>query len=104
MKKNNKIVADTTVVRMSYDTYIQLKHLIEKDIQKLEDEYHTACRFIPNEPYVHGKPSGIDKAHKVWSEVYAKMKRMLEELHVAAGATYKDHPNKEIREFWGLKD
>lgn len=103
MKKNNKKVADT-VVRMSYDTYIQLKYLIEKDIQKWEGEFHTAGRFIPDEPYIYGKPSGIDKAHKIWSEVYAKMKRMLEELHVAAGATYKDHPNKETREFWGLKD
>lgn len=103
MKKNNKKV-DDTVVRMSYDTYIQLRHLIEQDINKWEKEFQTACRFIPNEPYVHGKPSGVEKAHKIYTEVYAKMKRMLEELHVAAGATYKDHPNKEMREFWGLKD
>lgn len=104
MKKvtTTKPVKDTTV-RMSYETYAHLKYLIEEDMNKWQTEFQTACGFIPSESYVSGKKTGVDKAHDIFIDVYTKMRRMLKELHEAAGATYKDHPSKEMREFWGLK-
>jgi len=90
----------TEPTRMSYQTYLHLKHLIDQDVDKLESDYRTACRFIPSERYDPKKPSGLDKAHKIFSEGWWLRNKMLEELHAAAQATYKDHPDIEIKKFW----
>lgn len=93
----------TESLRMSYETYAYLKSLIEQQMAKLEDDFRRALNFIPSEPvYRRRKPSGIDKAHDIFSKEYAKLRKMKEELHTAAASTYKDHPNLKMKEFWGL--
>lgn len=88
---------------MSYETYAYLKSLIEQAENKLEKEYQVSCDFIPIEAPKRGQQTGRDKAHKIFSDAWAKLRNMREELHDAAACTYKDHPNPEMRKFWGLK-
>ena len=93
-----KPVEDTTV-RMSYETYAYLLSLIENQDEKLERQFLQSLNFIP-----HSKSGWSDFAYKKFTEEKQKLRVIQDELHVAASATYKDHPNKEMREFWGLKD
>lgn len=89
--------------RMDFESYQILKNLIESALNKLEKDFRTACNFIPSEQYKRGVPSGIEKAHKIFSNEHARLKKAQTQLHVAASATYKDHPKKEMRQFWGLE-
>lgn len=89
--------------RMSYETYALLKALLEDHIQKLENKFRSACQFIPSEEIVNGKVSPLDRAQRIFSAEYANLQKMKIELHTAAAATYKDHPNPEMRKFWGLE-
>lgn len=84
--------------RMPYETYSYLKSLIEFSINELEKDFHTACTFIPMDEY----PTGIDKAHKIFSKEHAHLKKMAADLHRASQETYRDHPDAEMRKFWGL--
>jgi hypothetical protein len=95
----------TEPLRMSYETYAYLKSLIEQQMIKLENDFRTACYFIPPQSLKGirlGTPSGVDKAHNIFSKEHIKLKKMKDELHTAAASTYKDHPNPKMREFWGL--
>ena len=93
----------TGPIRMSYENYSFIRQLIEKDIDKLEADYHTACRFIPSEPFNSKKPSGLDKAHRIFSDALALRRKWVNELHAAVQASYKDHPDPEMRKFWRLE-
>lgn len=84
--------------RMSYETYAYLGELISKQMEVLENEFRIACGFVSQEP------SGVDKAHKIFMERHKKLRVMKDELHIAAAATYTDHPKKEMREFWGITE
>lgn len=85
---------------MKYDTYNYLKNLLEKQKSILEKDFQTACSFISTSSW----GNGIDEAHKVFSERLHNIERMKQELHDAAAATYKNHPNPEMRKFWGLTE
>ena len=98
--KNKK----TNVVRMEVRTYQYLNALIAEDIEKLKRHFQIACNFIPSEEYKDGEKSGIEKAHKIFSDHHAFLRKTEEQLHIAAASTYKDHPSLEMRQFWGLDE
>jgi hypothetical protein len=89
---------------MSYETFAFLNKLIEKEMIRLENDFDTACHFIPAEPdKKRGQASGIDRAHKIYMEESAKLDHAKEELRAAVQAQYRDHPNPEMRKFWGIQ-
>lgn len=93
------------IVRMDYDSYVILRDLLDAAMVKFENDFRMACSFIPLQPLVEIRkdiPSGIEKAHKIFSEHYTKLRKAKIQLHIATESTYKDHPNKKMREFWGL--
>lgn len=90
-------------MRMSYNSFAVLRKLVESQICKLENEFHIACNYIPSEPYDPKKMSGIEKAHQIFMKEVAQYHDVLKDLHTMASESYKDHPNKEMREFWGLR-
>jgi len=92
MKTNNKTEKPT---RMSYDAYVFIKQLIEGRENELERVYRAVIDLAP---------SSLNEAHKNYLIEVSKLRRYKEELHLAAQSTYKDHPNKEMREFWGLDE
>lgn len=88
---------------MPYESYTVLRELVEQREQQLVDRYQSACNFIPPETPKRGVKSGLDKAHEIFSQEYRMLKQIKEDLHTAAQATYKDHPNPEMRKFWGIE-
>jgi len=90
-------------VRMSYETYAYLKSLVEDQKRKLELEFRMACNFIPSNSGVVKGLSGIDRAHEIFRKHQGELNKVEEELYAAVQAAYRDHPNKEMREFWGLE-
>ena len=92
-------------VRMDFYSYTYLKNLLDDQLKKLEREFQTACNYIPSQTAVEirkGYPNALDKAHKIFSENHAQVTKIKNELHAVAAASYKDHPNPEMRAFWGL--
>lgn len=102
--KKTQVTTTSEPLRMSFDSYLYLKNLIAFEMQKLEKDFQTAINFIPNEGYKYGRKTGLDKAHEIFMTAYHKLSMMKEELAAAAAATYKDHPNPEMRKFWGVKE
>lgn len=97
----------TVITRMEYDSYVMLRDLLDNAMVKLENDFRTACCFIPPQSSAEirkGIPSGIENAHKIFSEHYSKMRKAKTQLLVTAASTYKDHPNPEMRKFWCLED
>lgn len=90
--------------RMSYYTYAYLKALVDREKVKMEQDFQRALIFIPSEPFRSDRQSGLEKAHKIFSDEWAKLNAITDELHLAAQSMYKDHPNPAMREFWGLKE
>jgi len=93
-----------TPEQMEWPMYAALRSLIESQMEVLKREYSTACTFIPPEKFDPKNPSGLDKAHKIFSDRWAELRRMRKQLHTTVAAAYKTHPNKEMREFWGLTE
>ena len=87
---------------MPYETYAYLRSLVESQQRKLETEFQISLDYIPCQVVGGNKESGRDKAHKIFSDRYAELNAVKEALHDAAAWTYKDHPNKKMREFWGI--
>ena len=87
---------------MDYDTFAYLRDLLDAQSQKLEQDFRTACRFIPEEVYKPKQKSGIEKAHQIYSKEEARLHQMQSQLKAAAIASHKDNPNLEVRKFWGL--
>jgi hypothetical protein len=87
-------------MRMSYETYLALKSLLMGEQQKLHKEYVIALGFLPYSGETY--PVVTETAHKVYRDRQKMLTTQLEELHAAAAATYKDHPNPDMRKFWGL--
>lgn len=85
---------------MTYETYIFLKSLLDNNIEKQKNDYLLALSFIPTG---NKYKAAQDAAHKIFQAEYSKRLKMAEELHQAAAEFYKNHPNKEMREFWGWK-
>ena len=103
MKKSQvKKASKNEPIRMEFESYIIIRSLIEAEEAKLERSFQSALGFIPAEQYKHGQPSGIEKAHRIFQQRSAELRKAKEQLLVAAGATYKDHPNPEMRKFWCL--
>ena len=90
-------------VRMSYETYAYLRSLVEDQDKKLERDFQTACSYIPLEVPRGNKETGRDKAHKIFLEMASQLTQIKGELKAAAASTYKDHPNPEMRKFWGIE-
>lgn len=78
---------------MSYETYKHLVQLLSTEMANLEERFHIACEFV----------SSIEEAHLIFCNRYAEIERMKNELHTIASQDYADHPNKEMRNFWGLE-
>ena len=89
---------------MDWYGYNYLKSLVEREMVKLENNFRTACLFIPKEEYEPNKQTGIEKAHEIFTEKHSELKKVLEQLRNTVASTYKDHPSKEMREFWGLTE
>lgn len=87
---------------MTYESYSYIRDLIEADIRELERHFQMACRFIPYE-YVNSGKSGVEKAHNIFSKRLLEINKAKDGLHVAAANMHKDHPNPEMRKFWGLE-
>lgn len=88
-------------VRMSYDTYALLKAFLDNEILKAHVSYVDALRFIPT-GYKHQKIR--DHAWNIYDAERDKLELMKIELKEAVQAAYRDHPNPEMREFWGIKE
>jgi hypothetical protein len=89
--------------RMEFQAYTSIKELIEQAEGKLERDYLTACQFIPIESSINYEKTAIAKANAIFHKELGRLRRMKESLHSAAALTYKDHPNKEMRKFWGVE-
>lgn len=88
---------------MSLDTYLYLCALIGRETDELGRSYQKACEFIPSEAPKRNTKSGLAKAHEIFAERSSVLRKMKHELDETAAASYKDHPNKKMREFWGVK-
>lgn len=86
-------------MRMSLETYTFLKGLLALKDQEAQTNYLIASRFIKNDD--GGK--AMEHANEVYQAERKRIGIMFDELHAAAASTYKDHPFKEMREFWGLE-
>ncbi len=91
---------DPLIPKMTF----RLRGLIDMAEQQIKNDYQKALAFIPSESFQRGKTSGLDKAHRILSDELAKLDVVREEFHAAAQTTYKDHPNPEMRKFWGLTE
>lgn len=100
-REASKQIGKVQPKRMSYETYAYLKCLVNDQKKKLERNFQTACDYIPLGFSIKGI-SAMDKAHEVFRKHYAELNAIEEELHAAAQSMYKDHPNPEMRAFWGL--
>lgn len=88
---------------MPYESYAVLRALVEQRQEELVKRFQSACNFIPTETPKRGVKSGMDKAHEIFSKENAMLKQVQEDLHAACQSTYKDHPNPEMRKFWGIE-
>jgi len=90
--------------QMDWPTYAHIQSLIKARKSVLEREYISALDFIPPSKFNARKPSGLDKAYKIFSDQYAELRKMEDQLHTTVAAAYKQHPSKEMRDFWGLPE
>jgi len=107
LKKDKTAGSHLEPIRMEYESYVMLRDLLDNAIAKFENDFRVVCSFIPaqtSDEIRKGIPSGIERAHEIFSEHYSKMRKAKTQLLVAVGSTYKDHPNVEIRKFWGLDE
>lgn len=104
MKKPQVKAVKREPKRMELESYLLIKSLIEADEAKLDRDFRCACSFIPPEEYKHGKPSGIEKAHQIFQQRSAQLRKAKQQLLEAAASTYQDHPNPEMRKFWCVKE
>jgi len=93
--------------RMSYKNYAYLKALITREKERTTQDFRNACSFLPK-----SDENGLgnlqrlkvnDYAYKIFNDEYHGLTLLEEELHDAVASTYKDHPNPEMRKFWGLE-
>lgn len=94
-------------LRITYPTYAYLLGLIQQEEEILGRNFQTACTFIPSNLVLKKKQDGNETAIQVGHEIFrkkqAELEQMKRELRAAAQANYKDHPSKEMREFWGVE-
>jgi hypothetical protein len=89
---------------MTYESYAYIRDTIKNQIDVLDNNYRIAINFIPSEPYNSKKPSGIDKAHQIYMKEYSRLRAIQKEFHRTVQHFYKEHPNIEMRKFWGLTE
>lgn len=88
---------------MTWPTYYYLKSLVDAEQKKLENNFQTACFFV--EPgYPKKGKSATQKAHDIFSSEYGRLETVKKELHDSVAESYKTHPLKGMREFWGLEN
>jgi hypothetical protein len=87
---------------MTYETYAFLKGLLDKQMEQLHHEYVVATDFIPPERPKDGQKSGVEKAHDVYVTKRHKLIQMQVQLQDAVRTQYADHPDLEMRKFWGI--
>lgn len=90
--------------QMDWPTYHFIHSLIAAQIELLERNYLMAKTFMATERSVGNQLSASDKAHQIFSDRRVELDRMKEQLHTTVAHAYKTHPNKEMREFWGLTE
>ena len=86
---------------MSYATYAFLKAQIEIAQQKLLSEYHIALSFIPE---TSKSQRALETAHGIFRKRDREYENMKDELLAAVQDNHRNHPNKEMREFWMIKE
>jgi hypothetical protein len=92
-----------TQIRMSYNTYVYLRNHLELMEKKIHGDYIIAIEHIKSlEPWKLREKAN-DAAWEHFNTGVKQLIEMKDELFVAAQSTYKDHPRKEMREFWLLK-
>lgn len=87
---------------MSHETYTELFKYIEAQYTVFHAEYVATCDHLQELPY-KARTVALDVAYDWYRKQCARLTNMKNELFVAAQATYKNHPNKKMREFWLLK-
>lgn len=85
-------------MRITWNTYNYLRFLIEDQMEKLDQEYRTSLQYIKT------GGDGTSYAREIYDKHQKDLNQMLKELKSAAQASYKDHPSKEMREFWGIEE
>jgi hypothetical protein len=91
------------VVRMSHQTYTDINGLLELERNRLHKNFVNAMTFIPYENHNPKVKSGREQAVEIYRSLDSQLTQMQKELHIAAASTYKDHPNPDMRKFWGLE-
>jgi len=93
-------------MRMTYDTYNFLKGLLDRELEQLHHQYVMALDFIPYENISskkeNGRKSGTEKASDILRIRLTEIFKMKTELYEAARNMYVDHPDEEMRKFWGI--
>ena len=88
---------------MSYDTYAYLRSHLEAMDKKIHADYLTTIEHLKDlEPWKLRQKAN-DAVWEHYNTGVKQLRQMKDELFVAAQSTYKDHPNKKMREFWLLK-
>ena len=80
---------------MTDESYTILSGLIEKEQRNLYERYLQALKFIPN--------GATDIPYQRFQHLREQLIRAQLELHDDAAASYKDHPDPDMRKFWGLE-
>lgn len=88
---------------MKYEQFSILRDLIEQAKKDLHQDYLKALHFIPVEPYHPTKKSAASKACDKFTKEYAVWEELDRSLFSVVQASYKDHPSKEMRQFWQLE-
>ena len=88
--------------RFSYEEYVYVLNLLEKESKKLESNYLMSMEFMEDEPFDLDKKSNKEKAYDIYRKKLTSINRIKEKFNKTVSDSYKDHPNKEMRKFWGV--
>ena len=83
---------------MKYNTYKWFKDCIHDAKVKLEDDWRASTNF-----YRFSSNKDNNSAYDVFREEYNKLTEMEKELLKSAQSVYKNHPDIEMRKFWGIE-
>ena len=83
--------------RMSYGDYRYIIDLIEVDEKRLEADYRASFSFISSQDLKATK-----NAYACYQKKAAIIRKAKQQFQEAVKASYKDHPSKKMREFWGV--
>ena len=81
---------------LSYETYVYVAALLVAECDKLEHEFKIASKYISSNNK-HGK----EEAYEIFQKKSAEVNKMIGELRAVIGYSYRNHPDKNMRNFWG---